>query len=28
MDAEKILKDKFVKLFPLYLRPYGRMYTN
>ena len=26
-DAEKILKHKFSKLFPLYLRPYGRLYT-
>jgi glutamate synthase domain-containing protein 3 len=26
-DAEKILKHKFVKLFPLYLRPYGRLYA-
>jgi glutamate synthase domain-containing protein 3 len=26
-DAEKILRDKFVKLFPLYLRPYGRLYA-
>jgi glutamate synthase domain-containing protein 3 len=26
-DAEKILKYKFTKLFPLYLRPYGRLYA-
>jgi glutamate synthase domain-containing protein 3 len=26
-DTEKILKHKFVKLFPLYLRPYGRLYA-
>ncbi len=26
-DAEEILKHKFVKLFPLWLRPYGRLYT-
>jgi glutamate synthase domain-containing protein 3 len=26
-DAEKILKHKFVKLFPLCLRPYGRLYA-
>ena len=26
-DAEEILKDKFIKLFPLYLRPYGRLYA-
>ncbi len=26
-DAEEILKHKFVKLFPLYLRPYGRLYA-
>ena len=26
-DAEEILKYKFTKLFPLYLRPYGRLYT-
>lgn len=26
-DAERILKHKFVKLFPLYLRPYGRLYA-
>jgi glutamate synthase domain-containing protein 3 len=26
-DAEKILVGRFVKLFPLYLRPYGRLYT-
>ncbi len=26
-DAEEILKRKFTKLFPLYLRPYGRLYA-
>ena len=26
-DAKGILKQKFVKLFPLYLRPYGRLYA-
>jgi len=26
-DAEEILKHKFVRLFPLYLRPYGRLYA-
>ena len=26
-DAEQILKHKFTKLFPLYLRPYGRLYA-
>jgi hypothetical protein len=26
-DAEEILTGRFVKLFPLYLRPYGRLYT-
>jgi glutamate synthase domain-containing protein 3 len=26
-DAEKILAGRFVKLVPLYLRPYGRLYT-
>ena len=26
-DAKEILKDKFIKLFPLYLRPYGRLYA-
>jgi len=26
-DAEMILKYKFTKLFPLYLRPYGRLYA-
>ncbi len=26
-DAEKILQDRFIKLFPLYLRPYGRLYA-
>ncbi|MFW6102641.1 MAG: hypothetical protein ACOC6O_03195 [Chloroflexota bacterium] len=26
-NAEEILKNKFTKLFPLYLRPYGRLYA-
>ena len=26
-DAEEVLKHKFVKLFPLWLRPYGRLYA-
>lgn len=26
-DAEEILKHKFTKLYPLYLRPYGRLYA-
>ena len=26
-DAEEILKHKFTKLFPLWLRPYGRLYA-
>lgn len=26
-DAKEILKHKFIKLFPLYLRPYGRLYA-
>jgi len=26
-DAGEILKHKFIKLFPLYLRPYGRLYA-
>jgi glutamate synthase domain-containing protein 3 len=26
-DAREILKHKFIKLFPLYLRPYGRLYA-
>ena len=26
-DARHILKHKFIKLFPLYLRPYGRLYA-
>jgi len=26
-DSKEILKDKFIKLFPLYLRPYGRLYA-
>lgn len=27
LDAEEILTGRFVKLLPLYLRPYGRLYT-
>ncbi len=27
-DAEEILKQKFIKLFPLSLRPYGRIYAH
>jgi glutamate synthase domain-containing protein 3 len=27
-NADKILKDRFIKLFPLYLRPYGRIYAH
>jgi glutamate synthase domain-containing protein 3 len=27
-DAEEILKHSFIKLFPLWLRPYGRLYTQ
>ena len=27
-DAEEIIKQKFIKLFPLWLRPYGRLYTQ
>lgn len=27
-NADKILDDKFIKLFPLYLRPYGRIYAH
>lgn len=27
LDAEEILAGRFVKLVPLYLRPYGRLYT-
>jgi len=27
-DAEEMLKHKFVKLFPLWLRPYGRIYAH
>ncbi len=27
-SADKILKSKFIKLFPLYLRPYGRIYAH
>ena len=27
-NADKILKDGFIKLFPLYLRPYGRIYAH
>jgi glutamate synthase domain-containing protein 3 len=26
-DTEEILRHKFIKLFPLWLRPYGRLYT-
>ncbi|GAG02459.1 unnamed protein product, partial [marine sediment metagenome] len=26
-DAREILKHKFTKLFPLWLRPYGRLYA-
>lgn len=26
-DAEEILKHRFIKLFPLWLRPYGRLYA-
>src|SRR4030043_279090 len=26
-DVKEILKQKFIKLFPLYLRPYGRLYA-
>ena len=26
-NAQEILKQKFIKLFPLYLRPYGRLYA-
>ena len=26
-DAKEILEHKFIKLFPLYLRPYGRLYA-
>ena len=26
-DADEILKHEFIKLFPLWLRPYGRLYT-
>ena len=26
-DAEEILKHRFSKLFPLWLRPYGRLYA-
>jgi len=26
-DAKEIMKHKFIKLFPLYLRPYGRLYA-
>jgi glutamate synthase domain-containing protein 3 len=26
-DAEEILRQKFIKLFPLWLRPYGRLYA-
>ncbi len=27
-NADKILEGKFIKLFPLYLRPYGRIYAH
>jgi glutamate synthase domain-containing protein 3 len=27
-DAEELIKHKFIKLFPLWLRPYGRLYTQ
>jgi len=27
-DAEEILKHEFIKLFPLFLRPYGRIYAH
>jgi glutamate synthase domain-containing protein 3 len=27
-DAEEILRQKFIKLFPRWLRPYGRLYTH
>ena len=27
-DADEILKHKFIKLFPLWLRPYGRIYAH
>ena len=27
-DAEELLKGKFLKLFPLSSRPYGRLYTH
>lgn len=27
-DAEEILKHKFIKLFPLWLRPYGKIYAH
>lgn len=27
VDADAILKDKFTKLYPKFLRPYGRLYT-
>jgi hypothetical protein len=26
-DADKILSDKFIKLYPRRLRPYGRLYA-
>jgi hypothetical protein len=26
-SAEEILKDKFTRLYPKYLRPYGQLYT-
>jgi glutamate synthase domain-containing protein 3 len=28
VDPERILKDQFVKLYPKYLRPYGRLYAS
>jgi len=27
MDADKILNHKFTKLYPRWLRPYGRLYA-
>ncbi len=27
-DVEEILRHRFIKLFPLWLRPYGRLYTH
>jgi len=26
-DSQEILQHKFIKLFPLYLRPYGQLYA-